>query len=80
MSGKVTTGTLIPSDCSVNFFEKFVVRARKLLRIPFSQLPGGAAVSSHCYHLELTAAPPTSWDKGRPDKHHIDNVQECIVS
>ena len=28
----------------------------------------------------LTAAPPSSWDKGCPDKHHIGNVYECIVS
>ena len=36
---------------------------------PLSQLLGGAAVS-----LGLTAAPPSSWDKGCSDEDHIGNV------
>ena len=31
-------------------------------------------------NLGLTAVPPSSWDKGCPDKHYIGNVEECIVS
>ena len=36
-----------------------------------SKLLDGAAVGRDCYQLGLTAAPPNSWDKGCPDKHHI---------
>ena len=42
--------------------------------LPLSQLLGGAAVSKSCYQLGLIAAPPSSWDKGCPVKHHIGNV------
>ena len=42
------------------------------------KLLGGTAVNAISWGS--TAVPPSSWDKGCPDKHHIENVKECIVS
>ena len=47
-----------------------------LIWAALSQLLGGAAVDAS---LIAMAVPPSSWDKGCPDKHHRFSG-ECIVS
>ena len=56
----------------------YVMIMRCLSVHPLSQLLGGAAV--HPQLIAVTAAPPSSWDKGCTDKHHRISADECIIS
>ena len=47
---------------------------------PLSQLLGGAAVSSHCYQLGLTAAPPSSWDMAGYPLHRENRENGPTIS
>ena len=54
---------------------------KPLMLIPLSQLLVGPALNSDIFISQgVTAAPPSSWDKGCPDKHHIGHLSRSASS